>query len=441
MTSTYLYERPFRLRIIAACLHKGWYVSVGGNVIKPEYFDTQEERDLVRFIEHFYTDYHRAPDVDELAAEFTSSDELMGDLLCDVVDLLDTKADELDYAKTKAIEFARIQATGIALAQAIGLRDKGKLDGILPLFKEVDKIGQDIQDLGIDLVQDSKDWLNSDYEGERIATGIYHIDKIIGGIGRGEYGIIVGPSGAGKTRTLVNYGLGAAGLISKCNVVHVTLEMSKRKVAKRYAARLVGRVLERGDELMFEQDLQHHAAKKLRGSIRIKQWPNRRLTFTELDRYIDTLIAQDYYPDLLIVDYSANMRHVNSAMELRHRLADTAEDLRGLAVERNIGVWDAAQANRAAFRKEIVDLDDIAECWDMIATADLAFTVCQTKTEKSENLLRLHAAKIREEDSSWLVKCKVDPELHMLESTEHMSLIDYLLLKEEKQEKQLQIIK
>lgn len=439
--TTYLYERPFRLRIIASCLHKSWFVAVGGNVIKPEYFDTQEERDLIRFIERFYAEYHRAPDADELAAEFVSSDELMQDLLLDVVDLLETKNDELEYAKTKAIEFARIQATGIALVQSIKMRDEGKLDQILPLFKEVDAIGQDVMDLGMDLVEDRQQWLSDEYEGERIATGIYHVDRVIGGIGRGEYGLVIGPSGAGKSRTMINYGLGAAGLLSKCNVLHVTLEMSKRKVAKRYASRLVGRVLERGDELVFEQDLLDHAARKLRGSIRIKQWPNRRLTFTELDRYIDSLIAQDWYPDVLIVDYSANMRHTNPHMELRHRLADTAEDLRGLAVERHIGVWDAAQANRAAFRKEIVDVDDISECWDMIATADLAFTVCQTKTEKAENLLRLHAAKIREEDSSWLVKCRVDPELHMLESIEHITLGEYLQLKEEKQEKQLQIVK
>lgn len=439
---TYPFERPFRLRMIAACLDVNWYVSKGRTAAQPEYYNTKEEQTLIRFINTFYTSYKRAPCLDEIAAEFAKSDEAMGDLILDMVDTLETN--DLAYAKDIAIKFARTQARWLALDRSISLFQQGKeVDEIWPLFKEADRVGEDVQDLGMDLIEDADSWLyNTTSETDRISTGIPHLDLGSGGgIGRGEYWLIVGPPGTGKTRTMVNIGLGAASLISKANVLHITLEVSAKNVARRYGARLTGGKLMHGDEIEFKHNLIDAAGRKMRGRVRIKQYPNKRLTHTELNRYLDSLAMEGFEPDLLIIDYSTNMRHNNSTQEYRHQLGDTTEELRGLAVERNIGVLDGAQAKRTAFSKEIVTLDDIAECWDQTATADAVFTICQTKVEKAENLLRLYAAKFREEDSDWMVRCRVDPALHIIESIEKLTLSEMFQLQEEKGGKQLQIIK
>lgn len=439
---TYPYERPFRLRIIASCLDASWYTAKGVTAAKPEYFNTKEEAELVKFINQFYQKYHHAPCIDELAAQFAEADEMMGELICEVVDTLDTN--DLAYAKDTAIKFARTQARWIALDKSIQMFQQGKeVDDIWPMFKEADRVGEDAQDLGLDLINDADAWLyNTTSETDRIATGIVHLDQASGGgVGRGEYWLIVGPPGSGKTRTMVNIGLGAASIITKANVLHITLEMSAKNIARRYGARLTGGKLIHGDELEFKHCLITEAGRKLRGTIRIKQYPNKRLTHSELNRYLDTLAMEGFVPDLMIMDYSTNMRHNHSNQEYRHQLGDTSEELRGLAVERNMGVVDGAQVNRGAFKKEIVDLDDIAECWDQTATADAVFTICQLKTEKAENLLRLFAAKFREEESNWMVRCRVDPVLHMLESIEKLTLSELFQLQEEKRDKQLQIIK
>lgn len=439
---SYPYQRPFRLLIIAACLDKNWYASYGTTTINPDYFNTKEEKDLVKFVNTFYAEYKHAPSIDEIAAEFASADDLMQDLIVDVVEALDNK--ELNFAKKKAIEFARIQAQWVAVDHSITLFQQGKsIAEIWELYKVADKVGADVKDLGIDLLADSDTWLSADYQDtEKICTGLYHMDQHLGGgISRGELHYVIGPPGSGKTRALVNIGMGAASHISKANVLHLTLEMSAKKVARRYATRLTCQGLVKGEEIIFKQELQKHATKKLGGSIRIKQYPNKQLTMAELNRYLDALSIEGWEPDLIIVDYPTNMKHNTSVGEYRHQLADTAEELRGLVVERNVAMWAAAQANRGAFKKEIVDMDDIAECWDITATADGIYTICQTKTEKAENILRFYAAKVREEESNWIVRCKVDPALHIIESLECLNLADYLQLKEEKDEKSLKIIK
>lgn len=439
--SEYLWERPFRLRILAACLHKVWYASVGASVIKPAYFNTKEEKDLVRFLAEFYQSYKRAPVQDEIVAEFNNCDELMAELIGDVLDLLDTQPGELDYAKSKAIEFARMQECGLAILKGAELRDQGRLDEIEPLFREALRVGQDVQDMGLDLVKDADSWIYPEYteDAERICTGLNHADMAMaGGIGRGEYWLVVGPPGSGKTRTLVNFGIGAASLISRANVLHVTLEMSAKKVARRYGARLVGEGVVRGEENVFKQEFTLRSANSLRGIIKIKQYPNKRLTITELQRYLDSLDVEGFHPDVIIIDYPTNMSH-NPKLEYRHQLADTTEEIRAIAVERNTGVWGAAQTTRAALYKEIIDMDDVAECWDMIATADGVFTVCQTKAENVENMMRLFNAKFRDEASKWMVRCKLDPTSHAMESIEHLTYAEYLQSKEANNGKSLPI--
>lgn len=441
--NSYLWARPFRLRILAACAHRDWYASIGAVVIKPEYFETKEEQALARFIAAFYGDYRRAPTADEIFAQFTPCDDIMDATLCEVADLVVNKPDELEYAKKKAVEFAKAQAMGLALLQGIKLREEGKPEEVEAVIREAMRVGEDVKDLGIDLVKDASVWINPQAENvsERISTGLYHMDmRMGGGHGRGEYGLVIGPPGSGKTRTLVNFGIGAASLISKARVLHITLEMSKRAIARRYGMRITGKAIERGDEIIFEQEFLRHAGIKMRGSIRIKQYPNKRLAIDELNRYLDSLALEGCEPDLIIIDYPTNMRH-NPKLEYRHQLADTTEELRGIAVERNLAMWGAAQTNRAALYKEIVDKGDIAECWDQVATADCAFTICQTKAEKAENLLRYYAAKLREEEDNWIVRCKVDPSVHAVESLEVMTLAEMLQLKEEKSEQSFQIIK
>lgn len=440
---TYIWARPFRLRIAAACMHRDWYARIGASVIKPEYFETKEEQALTRFINDFYRDFRRAPTADEMFAQFTPCDDLMDDTLCEVADLVVNKPDELEYAKKKAIEFARSQAMGLALLKGIELREQGRPEEVEGIIREALRVGEDVKDLGIDLVADSDRWVypQTGDMNDRINTGIYHVDMHTGGgLGRGEYGLVVGPSGSGKTRTLINFGLGASSLVTKANVLHITLEMAAWRVGRRYGMRLVGKPIEKGDEVIFKEQFLRHAGTKIRGSIRIKQYPNKRLTVDELNRYIDTLELEGWIPDEIIVDYPTNMKH-NSKLDYRQQLADTTEELRGIAVERYLAMWGAAQANRKAFNKEIVDVDDIAECWDQIATSDIVFTICQTKTEKAENILRLYAAKMREDEDNWLVRCKVDPSVHSLESLEYLTLADMLQLKEDKEERMLPIIK
>jgi predicted ATP-dependent serine protease len=70
-------------------------------------------------------------------------------------------------------------------------------------------------------------------------TGIAHLDKkqiLNGGLARGEIGVVVAPTGVGKSHFLVH--LGAAALKVGKNVLHYTLELSETAVGIRYDSNL-----------------------------------------------------------------------------------------------------------------------------------------------------------------------------------------------------------
>jgi hypothetical protein len=210
MQQSYIWQRPFRLRILAACLHfPDWYLKAGVEVIRPEYFDTKEEMALARWLYKFSTEYERVPVKDEVEAELGRGDDLMVDLLIDITDLLDNQANELEFAKNKAIEFAQYQAKTIAIGLGAQLRDEGKpLDPALRLIEEAEQIGLTLE----------SEWRSpaeiDEYDFERL---VWLIDGILK---QAKVNLFFGESGCGKTWLIMDMcahlALGKPFLGSKC---------------------------------------------------------------------------------------------------------------------------------------------------------------------------------------------------------------------------------
>ena len=70
---------------------------------------------------------------------------------------------------------------------------------------------------------------------EKIPTGFSTLDaSTTGGLGKGELGIVLAPTGYGKSALLIQLGLNASRTMK--NVLHVSLEMKGKKVMARYVA-------------------------------------------------------------------------------------------------------------------------------------------------------------------------------------------------------------
>ena len=70
---------------------------------------------------------------------------------------------------------------------------------------------------------------------------------------------------------------------------------------------------------------------------------------------------KDFKPSILIIDYADIMRSTRTYDSLRHELKLVYEELRNLAMEMNIPIWTASQANRDSAKAEVVGLENMSE--------------------------------------------------------------------------------
>ena len=144
------------------------------------------------------------------------------------------------------------------------------------------------------------------------------------------------------------------------------------------------------------------------GKVHIKEYPTQSVTVENLRSYCENLKRSGFFPDFIVVDYADLLRSDTQYSEKRHEHSHIYETLRGWAVEEEIPLWTAAQANRASLSKSQVTVADIAEDFGKAMIADVIVGLCQNKKEKERQEMRLFIAKNRDGTSGLEVLVRTD---------------------------------
>lgn len=393
-------SQELRIQILALLLYTDW-MSRYGTILEPEYFRSNDERDIVRWVNNYYTTYKNSPQ--QAAVEEGLVDNPLLENVRAVVD------DDLRYAADVAIDFAQTQAMKLAILDAVDHVKSGELHRIRPRVEDALKVGCDMLAIGYDLVDDVDHWLYSELHGKRYPTGWRSVDGALGGgmVG-GEYGLIMAPPNMGKTTALINIGYASAGLLGASNVLHLTYEMPANKVLKRYALRVTGRSLSRTNTNgRYAETLRSRAKTNLRANLRVARPDDS--TIDGIRRILDNLRqVADFDTQVLIVDYADLLDPPRRRRERRFELEDIARELRELGHEYDIPVWSATQAGRQGYHKKYVTMQDIAEAIGKAAIADIIVALCQTQDEEEAGQGRLFMAKVRDGASKFTVPVTID---------------------------------
>ena len=225
-----------------------------------------------------------------------------------------------------------------------------------------------------------------------ITTGWVDIDDISkGGLGKGELGVVVAPTGAGKSMVLVH--LGAQALKAGKNVLHYTLELADTVVGGRYDAAITG--VELKNLIVFKEKI-YDEIRDIDGKLIIKEYPTRSASIQTIKNHIEKLKRRNFVPDMIIVDYGDLIRPENSRKdEKRHQLETIYEELRGIAQICECPLWTASQTNRSGLNAEVITMESISEAFNKCFVADFIFTVSRTVEDKNTNQGRIFVAKNR----------------------------------------------
>jgi len=344
--------------------------------------------------------------------------------------IFDEELDHLQHIPDLVVTFARNQAVADACHKIVGILDKGgNLEGAKSIMDKALMVGA-ARDLGHDFYESAaeigmlKKSLMHDVA-NKVPTGLPTLDaNMRGGLSIGELGMVIGPTGRGKSIVLVN--LAAKALLEGKKVVYVTFELFEHEVLLRFLQNLTGCT----DEEVIEEDDEFRAGlngllKKHKHNLKIKYFPPGTLSSMQLRAYLSRLQAvEGWSPDLLILDDADSMRipkpgKADSASAATYQaLGVLYSDIIALLVDFTCASWVACQATRTAFDAEVVDLSHTADSFKKAHKANMALAVCQTPEEGERDEARLFIAKARAYKSGYFVPIKFEKSIMLVSERE-----------------------
>tara|TARA_R110001583_G_scaffold48919_7_gene153110 strand:+ start:1811 stop:3187 length:1377 start_codon:yes stop_codon:yes gene_type:complete len=393
------YGKNFQEKIFQCLLIDREWSTQMSEVMTYEYFDIRYLSYLTEKFFSYFKKYKSFPSLHILITIVRDDlregkDVLLRDQVVEFLHRIKSSSDmsDLQYVKEKALDFCRKKAMRDALEESVSLISSDKYDSVIDVMKKALSVGTP-STVGHDFFQDIEARFTKI---NRITcpTGIPPLDKkdvMNGGLARGEIGVVTANTGVGKSHFLVH--VGSEALRVGKNVLHYTFELTETSVGIRYDSNLCNiqsnQVIDRKKEV-----LEYYNNTNL-GRLIIKEYPTGSATISTLRNHIEKLQLKSFVPSLIIIDYADIMRSTRSYDSLRHELKLIYEELRNLAMDLNIPIWTASQANRESANSSVVGLENMSEAYGKAMVADVVVSLSRKPMEKAEGFGRLFVAKNR----------------------------------------------
>lgn len=425
----------FQTKVIASLItDKQFFVQVI-DILDVTFFDNEATQIILKGIKDFYKKYHSIPTMDAiiLYIKKNGSDVLRvaaQQVLSDAYKAME--ASDLQSVKDETEEFCVNQTMKQALLTSVDLLETGQYGAIKKLIEEAMKVTIEKR-IGHDYIKDIEDRYKNNTR-SAVSTGWDSIDKIIqGGLGKGELGVIMAPSGGGKS-WMLQY-LGNNALKEGKNVLFYTLELSEEYTGRRFDTINTGIP---ADELSTNKHKVLSSIENLPGKLMIRYFAPRKTTLAQLSAHYEQSLNVGFKPDLIIVDYADKIRPDSYGRRVERKdeeLGNIYEDLRTMSNEYSVPCWTATQTKREGTTMEVIEANSIAEGYSKVMVSDLIISMSRMTRDKVYNTARFHIVKNRLGTDGRTYKGIVDTDKGHIEILDE--LIDDSSTKERKQRKEL----
>jgi len=304
--------------------------------------------------------------------------------------LVSKEIQEAEYIKDVSLDFCKKQKLKEAMIKSVDLLQHSSFDEISSVINDAIKLGSD-NDFGYEYITDFEQRYVPKMR-HPVTTGWKLIDDITnGGLGNSELGVVIAPTGAGKSMVLVH--LGAQAVKEGKTVVHYTLELQDMSIGLRYDSCLTGVAI--NDLPIFKEQV-YDKVTDFDGTLIIKEYPSKTASTSTIKTHLEKLRTRGIDVDMVIVDYADLLRPKRVEREKRHELESLYEELRGLAQEFKCVFWTASQTNRSGLNAEVITMEAISEAFNKCFVADFICTVSRTIEDKAANTGRMFVAKNRQ---------------------------------------------
>jgi len=391
LNSLATYGTAFQVKVLSSLLtHKEFLQNIN-DILSEEYFDNQAHKWIIGRILDYYEKYHTTPTMEVLKVEMkkVSNEVLQLSIKEQLREAYQASNEDLEYIEKEFSSFCKNQQLKKALLNSVDLLNSGDFEAIRGLIDNALKAGAE-KNLGHEYLKDTE----ARYREEArmiVPTPWEKFNELMqGGLGNGDFGLVFGNPGGGKSWTMV----AMAGHAVKLgfNVIYYTLELGEDYVGRRFDAFFTGKPV---DTLFKNRDRVDEIVSQLPGQLIIKEYAPGQATVNTLRSHIQKCTDLEFKPDLVIIDYVDLLSSRKRVQDRKGEIDDIYVSTKGLAKELQLPIWSVSQVNRAGAKDDVIEGDKAAGSYDKIMITDIAISLSRKKEDKVNGTGRFHIMKNR----------------------------------------------
>lgn len=420
----------FQQSLIKAIIEDKKYGETIIDVLESKYFENNSFRFLMENIKELYKTYEKLPDYHTLSqkvmAEGGNKDSSR--IHIDTLEAIKDDTKDTSYVKDTALNFCKQQNLKRELKSVQNIIENGQFEAyskIEEIIKKALQVGISNDEV-LDVFHDIDGALEKDFR-LPIPTGIVGIDNLLkGGLGKGELGVVLAPTGTGKTTLLTKFANTAFNL--GLNVVQIFFEDNVGNIKRKHYTVWSGIAPDEQPEHAEEvKEKVREAQERSAGSINLLKFPSDNITISDIKSRLRKMASDGIKVDLLVLDYVDCITPERSTNgEEWKGEGSIMRSLESMTGEFDMAIWTATQGNRESISSEVVTGDQMGGSIKKAQIAHVILSIAKSLEQKDQNLATLTLVKSRiGRDGVVFTNCKFNNEFLVIDTDSQNTLLGH----------------
>ncbi len=401
------------------------------DVIESKYFDGPYFRYIIENVKEMYSKYGEIPSYDTVAQKIMSENTKDTTTSIHIDTLKNIKDHELTdegWIKDTAMNFCKQQV----LKKELKLVEKIIENGDFEEYRKIEKIIQNALQVGAssDDIRDVFENIAGALEKDSrlpVPLGVTGLDNLLkGGLGVGELGVILAPTGTGKTTFLTK--IANTAYNQGKNVLQIFFEDNVTNILRKHYTIWTGIApddqIERKEEVI---ELVKQKESESTGKIKLLKMPSDSVTISEIKSKLRKLHSEGFSVDVLVIDYidCISPERSNFGEEWKGE-GNVMRSLEAMTSEFNLVIWTATQGNRESISSEVVTTDQMGGSIKKAQIGHVVISIAKTLEQKEHNLATLTLLKSRiGRDGVIFQNCKFNNEYLDIDTDSQNTLLGF----------------
>jgi len=400
------------------------------DVIESSYFDNKYFKIILQMTKEYYKKYESTPNFETLDQIVKSeiSQELVAKIVVDTIkQIKNAPLEGTMFVQEKALKFCKQQELQKAMDKAQKIINEGDFesyDKVEGLVREALQVGE--RDTGItDIFANLDTVLDEDFR-HPIPIGIPGIDKLLkGGLAKGEIGVILAPTGVGKTTILTKIANTAFNL--GYNVLQIFFEDNPKIVQRKHFTLWTG--IAPDDLVLHKEEVMskiNEVHETMKNELILKKLSSDSMTMNQIKTQVRKIIADGTRIDLILLDYIDCVLPESSSKDEWKAEGSVMRGFESMCHELNLVGWTATQGNRSSISSEVVTTDQMGGSIKKAQVGHVIITVAKSLQQKEMNLATIAITKSRiGKDGVVFENCKFNNELLEIDTETSVTFLGF----------------